>query len=129
MTTTNIKSVTAGDKYIGHRIRQARNEALMTQTKLGEALGVTFQQIQKYENGVNRIGGARFEVIAKALKKPVHWFFANGGGEEKPDLAMVKFLATKDGHLLARNFSLLSQTDRNLVVDLAMRLAAKGRKS
>jgi transcriptional regulator with XRE-family HTH domain len=63
------------DRYVGSRIRARRLGLRMSQTKLGEAIGVTFQQIQKYENGTNRVGSSNLFKIAKALGVDVGYFF------------------------------------------------------
>ena len=63
------------DKYVGGRIRGRRMGIRISQTKLGEAIGVTFQQIQKYESGANRVGASNLAKIAKALSVDVAFFF------------------------------------------------------
>ena len=63
------------DQHIGKRLRQARTIAKMSQTELGEGVGITFQQIQKYENGSNRIGGSRLWSISQFLGLPVSYFY------------------------------------------------------
>jgi transcriptional regulator with XRE-family HTH domain len=73
------------DKYVGSRIRARRVGLRMSQTKLGDAIDVTFQQIQKYENGTNRVGASNLYKIAQALGVDVSFFYqgmpeyANGG--------------------------------------------------
>ena len=69
------RRATAVDAYIGARIRDRRHDLEMSQHALGKALGVTFQQIQKYENGTNRISAARLFEICKALKVPLSSMF------------------------------------------------------
>ena len=75
------------DKYVGGRIRGRRMGIRISQTKLGEAIGVTFQQIQKYESGANRVGASNLAKIAKALNVDVSFFFEEmpneflGGGQ------------------------------------------------
>jgi transcriptional regulator with XRE-family HTH domain len=59
------------DRHVGARVRMRRLLVSMSQEKLGEALGITFQQIQKYEKGANRIGASRLQQIAKILGVPV----------------------------------------------------------
>lgn len=63
------------DKYVGSRVRARRLGLRMSQTKLGDAIGVTFQQIQKYENGTNRIGASNLFKISKTLDVPVSYMF------------------------------------------------------
>jgi transcriptional regulator with XRE-family HTH domain len=71
----NKKKPNPIDVHIGARIRFRRNMIGMSQEKLGEALGITFQQIQKYEKGSNRVGGSRMQHIADTLGVPVSFFF------------------------------------------------------
>jgi transcriptional regulator with XRE-family HTH domain len=78
---TKTKTPKAMDLHVGARIRSRRLMLDVSQTKLGEALGLTFQQIQKYEKGMNRVGASRLAQIADTLKVPVAWFF---GGEGAP---------------------------------------------
>ena len=63
------------DKYVGSRVRARRVGLRISQTKLGEAIGVTFQQVQKYENGTNRIGASNLFKISKTLGVEVSFFF------------------------------------------------------
>ena len=75
MSDTN-KDGSAGE--IGHRIKSLRRSAGLSQANLGNALGVTFQQVQKYERGVNRVGAGRLREIARLLEAPVSTFFDEG---------------------------------------------------
>lgn len=63
------------DVEIGKKVRQRRSEIGMSQERLAELLGVTFQQVQKYEKGVNRIAASRLWAIAAAMKQAVSWFY------------------------------------------------------
>lgn len=63
------------DAHIGRRLREMRGMANMSQEKLAAELGITFQQVQKYENGVNRVAASRLATISKVLKVPVYVFF------------------------------------------------------
>ncbi|MDB5461108.1 MAG: transcriptional regulator, family [Caulobacteraceae bacterium] len=69
------------DRHLGKRLRQRRRMLGQTQQQIAEAVGVRFQQIQKYECGANRISAARLWLLAKALEAPVGSFF-DGLGEE-----------------------------------------------
>ena len=83
------------DVHVGARLRQRRTLLGMNQTNLGNAIGVTFQQVQKYENGMNRISGSRLFALSRVLDVPVEYFFddmpaevaasspAQGGGKAK----------------------------------------------
>ena len=106
------------DKYVGSRVRMRRMMLGMSQEKLADALGLTFQQIQKYEKGTNRISASRLQAISQILDAPVHFFFegapqigkgAHGGGAqglgENPSPAYVTdFLTTSDGLALVKAF-------------------------
>jgi transcriptional regulator with XRE-family HTH domain len=61
------------DILVGTRIKQARHAAKVSQTELGQALGVTFQQVQKYVKGSNRVSAGALQIIAQRLKVPVPW--------------------------------------------------------
>ena len=73
------------DKLVGQNIRIFRKTKGLSQTTLGNALGITFQQIQKYENGVNRVGSGRVAKIAKVLGVPVARFFHNRSTDVEGD--------------------------------------------
>jgi transcriptional regulator with XRE-family HTH domain len=66
------------DKYVGSRVRMRRIMLGMSQEKLGEALGLTFQQVQKYEKGTNRVGASRLQQISEVLQVPVSFLFDGG---------------------------------------------------
>jgi transcriptional regulator with XRE-family HTH domain len=75
MPSRSNKSATKLDKSIGEKIRTHRLKTNMTQEELGRRLRVTFQQIQKYERGINRVGSGRLYEIAEILELPVTSFF------------------------------------------------------
>jgi transcriptional regulator with XRE-family HTH domain len=122
------KSPNPIDKHVGSRVRMRRMMISMSQEKLGERLGITFQQIQKYEKGTNRIGASRLQQIAIVLGVPVSFFFegapvtisASGGLAESPSPAYVSdFLATSDGLALTKAFMKISDPKvRRRIVDL-----------
>lgn len=96
------KSTNEEDKAIGGRMRAARGLKKMTQEELAEKLGLTFQQIQKYEKGVNRIAGGRIRLVCKILDMTPNWLIlgeeiAAGTGREQLELsaAVTRFLASK----------------------------------
>src|SRR5438132_8365488 len=98
------------DKHVGSRVRMRRMMLSMSQEKLGDALGLTFQQVQKYEKGTNRIGASRLQQISNILRVPVAFFFEGvpATSNWKPDAALVgvnEFLANSDGLALIRAFS------------------------
>ena len=72
------------DKHVGSRVRMRRKMLAMSQTKLGDALGLTFQQVQKYENGTNRIGASRLQQISHILQVPVVFFFEGAPNASTP---------------------------------------------
>jgi transcriptional regulator with XRE-family HTH domain len=81
----------------------------LSQEKLGEKLGITFQQIQKYEKGTNRVGASRLQAMASALEVPVSYFFpdtpGDGGGLQEEGAAfMMDFMSTSEGLELSRAF-------------------------
>lgn len=92
------------DQYIAARIREWRIARQITQMELGEALGVTFQQVQKYENGRNRITGGRLDDIARALEITVAELMPPGDGEpdRKPDPVRTMLANRADRALLER---------------------------
>jgi transcriptional regulator with XRE-family HTH domain len=108
----------------------------MSQEKLGEKLGLTFQQVQKYEKGTNRIGASRLQHIAQILKVPVSFFFdgavpkAAEDGSAKPPVAdyVSDFLSSSDGLALTRAFTNIKDSRlRRRVVDLVEEIAGEQR--
>ena len=102
----------------------------MSQEKLADALDISYQQIQKYEQGVNRISASRLQQIAHALQVPESFFFDEMPGEprsvqEKTSASYVSaFLATADGLALAKAFTAIKEAKlRRSIVDLAKQLA------
>jgi transcriptional regulator with XRE-family HTH domain len=75
----NQRSVGKADTELGRRIRLRRVEQHISQTELGDKLGVSFQQVQKYEKGVNRVGASRLQQIATALDVPLTFFYSSDG--------------------------------------------------
>ena len=95
------------DIHVGSKIRMQRNLARMSQSALGDAIGVTFQQVQKYEKGTNRVGASRLQQIAAVLNVPVAIFFEGSVSESSPNdnsQGIMDFLATKQGLELNRSF-------------------------
>ncbi len=83
----SVRAPNPVDVHVGTRVRLRRTLLGMTQTGLGDAIGLTFQQVQKYERGVNRIGSSRLYDLARVLEVPINFFF-----DEMP-----KDVATKYG--------------------------------
>lgn len=125
------------DKHVGSRVRMRRMMLGMSQEKLGDALGLTFQQVQKYEKGTNRIGASRLQQISHILQVPVAFFFegaphvANmpemGSMAEAPSPAYVSdFLATSDGLSLTKAFMRIPDAKlRRRIVDLVEQIAGE----
>jgi|SRR5579884_1166728 len=124
------------DRHVGSRVRMRRMMLGMSQEKLGDALGLTFQQVQKYEKGANRIGASRLQQIAHILQVPVSFFFEGapggsadmmptGGINEAPSPAYVSdFLATADGLSLTKSFMRIKSSKlRRRIVDLVEQIA------
>jgi transcriptional regulator with XRE-family HTH domain len=105
------------DKHVGSRQRMRRLMLDMSQTDIADALGLTFQQVQKYEKGSNRIGASRLQHISQILQVPVPFFFegvpaALGPGPSARETAVsasyvTDFLATSDGLSLVKAFMLI----------------------
>src|SRR5947209_12593543 len=74
-----VRRADARDEEVGRRVRSRRLECRLSQTELANRVGVTFQQVQKYEKGVNRIGAGRLQRIAEALEVPITFFFDGAG--------------------------------------------------
>lgn len=85
------------DKHVGRRIRWRRRELKLSQERLGEMLGLTFQQVQKYEKGVNRISAGRLSDVAKVLDVTISYFYQ--GVDEVGDLAALGVAEGDDGDL------------------------------
>jgi transcriptional regulator with XRE-family HTH domain len=132
--TENKKKPNPIDIHVGSRVRLRRNMLGMSQEKLGESLGITFQQIQKYEKGTNRVGASRLQAIATILGVPVSFFFEDapdmpaiaGGGfrEDNATSYVVDFLNSAEGLQLNRAFVRIADAKvRRRVVDLVKALA------
>jgi transcriptional regulator with XRE-family HTH domain len=125
------------DKHVGSRVRMRRMMLGMSQEKLGDSLGLTFQQVQKYEKGTNRIGASRLQAISHILQVPVAFFFegaphlagtpAPTGLDEAPSPAYVSdFLATSDGLALTKAFMRIADAKlRRRIVDLVRQIAGE----
>ena len=104
------------DKHVGSRVRMRRLMLDMSQTDIAGALGLSFQQVQKYEKGTNRIGASRLQHISQILQAPVPFFFegvtdasgvpptAQGTAEAPSPTYVTDFFATSDGLFLMKAF-------------------------
>jgi len=116
------------DRHIGNRVRTRRITIGMSQEKLGDALGLTFQQVQKYEKGTNRIGASRLLQIAHVLDVSIEFFF-EGLPDTRTgvsgDSAMAEFLMIPESDRLVRGFLRLKDGEaRKKVTDLVDWLAS-----
>ena len=114
-----VRGATPVDAHIGQKIRARRNLLGLSQTELADAAGITFQQIQKYEKGVNRVGASRLQQFSEALGVPPSYFFdglpmvgkkipAPKEGQ-LPEDEIVSFLGTREGAALVRAFMAIKQ--------------------
>jgi transcriptional regulator with XRE-family HTH domain len=127
---TNKRSGDPRDTEIGKRIRALRLERGLSQTELGNLLGVTFQQIQKYEKGANRVAAGRLQRVAEALEVPITFFYAGNTTEthETPETDTVDvglgFLETAGAVRLVRAFSRIQDPEmRRALVELTEKIA------
>jgi transcriptional regulator with XRE-family HTH domain len=129
-----IKTPNPIDKHVGARLRMRRMMVGMSQGKLGDALDVTFQQIQKYEKGTNRIGASRLQQLARVLEVPPAFFFEGApASAETGSMAfaepsgssyVIDFLSTSEGLQLNRAFALIRDAKvRKKIIDLVASLA------
>jgi len=113
---------TAADVGFGQRVRVRRMMLGMSQTDLGAALGVTFQQVQKYERGINRVRAGTLVKLAATLRVPITYFF-EGSNEnsqgEGSEADLIAFMTTHDGLVLCQAFQRIeSKAMRSAVIDL-----------
>ena len=125
------------DAEVGRRVRSRRLECRLSQTELADRIGVTFQQVQKYEKGANRIGASRLQQISQILQVPVSFFFegvpsprseprAEGTGDAPSPAYVSDFLATSDGLALTKAFVRITDAKlRRRIVDLVEQIAGE----
>ena len=112
------------DVHVGRRLRQQRSLLGMSQEKLGEAVELTFQQIQKYERGANRISASRLHQFATVLKIPVTFFFEGLDGEpETPPAADDKMCKRETLELVRAYYNISSPNMRKRLLDLTRSIA------
>jgi transcriptional regulator with XRE-family HTH domain len=122
-TASSTKGTNPVDRHVGSRVRMRRMMLGMSQEKLGDVLGLSFQQLQKYEKGMNRISASRLQHLSQILQVPVPFFFegAPGGPVGVPEAPSYvnEFLATSDGLALAKAFTRIGNAKlRRLIVHL-----------
>lgn len=121
------------DRHVGARVRVRRILAGISQVQLGAALGVTYQQVQKYEKGANRISASRLQQISGVLGVPVDFFFQGAPAAHLPNLGVVdgaemgdvaSFLSTSEGAQMATAFPRIANARvRRRILDLVEALA------
>lgn len=132
----NSRRANAIDVHVGSRVRLRRMVLGMSQEKLGEQLGLTFQQVQKYEKGVNRIGAGRLFDLSHVLGVAIQFFYedapayqidgvSHGGfAERSGDNDIVDFMATREGLELNKAFVRISDARvRRSLIELIRSLA------
>lgn len=125
-----FKNIEPVDRYVGARMRARRKEIGMSQSELGSACDITFQQIQKYEKGVNRVGSSRLAELATALKVDVAYFFDGMPGSKKHvsnngTSLFEQLVRTSDGIALAQAFvGITNKGVRHQIVELTRSIAA-----
>lgn len=122
------------DVHVGSRIRLRRQLLRMSQEKLGDELGVTFQQVQKYERGANRVGASRLYRLSRVLEVPVQFFFEGLNDQESMGMMaendqtpiVYDFIQSSDGVCLAESFSRIKDAKvRRRVLELVRTLASE----
>lgn len=118
------------DVHVGARVKSRSMQMGLSQTKLANKIGITFQQVQKYEKGVNRIGASRIHQIASILEVPPHYLFesplakANAQADHLDASAFGEFCASRDGLALMQAFvKIKNKTTRHKIVKLVEDLA------
>jgi transcriptional regulator with XRE-family HTH domain len=133
MQTAMAKVPNPIDRHVGNRVRMQRILMNMSQEKLGDALGITFQQVQKYEKGVNRISASRLQQISQTLQVPPSFFFQETSGKNGAEVdaaldqsgAVTDFLSTAEGIQLNRAFARIPDPKvRRKIIDLVIALGA-----
>jgi transcriptional regulator with XRE-family HTH domain len=134
----NARRANPMDAHVGSRVRLRRMLLGMSQEKLGEQLGLTFQQVQKYEKGVNRIGASRLFDLAQVLSVPIQFFYDDAppsddvamlqpGMSDKPQEGFViDFLGSREGLELNKAFVRIADPKvRRSIVELVRSLAGE----
>ena len=131
----SAKAPNSVDKHVGSRLRMRRIMLGMSQEKLGGALGLTFQQVQKYEKGTNRVAASRIQQICEILQVPVSFLFEGSPTDiskaadlsEVPSPAYVyDFLATSQGLALTRAFTRITEPKlRRSIVNIVEQIASR----
>jgi transcriptional regulator with XRE-family HTH domain len=110
------KQVTAADRAVGARLHALRKARGLTQTALAEVLGVSFQQVQKYERGQNRIGAGRLRTLAALLEVPISAFYGEG---EEGGGALLQLLHTPHAAELLQAYGAMPAVMRTALLNVA----------
>ncbi len=132
----NARRANSMDVHVGSRVRLRRMLLGMSQEKLGEQLGLTFQQVQKYEKGVNRIGAGRLHELSRVLGVPVQFFYeeapttepsaVSGFAEQPGESYVFDFLGSREGLELNKAFVRIADAKvRRSIVDLVKSMAGE----
>jgi transcriptional regulator with XRE-family HTH domain len=127
-----IKTAKPVDMHVGSRVRMRRLMLRISQEELADALDLSFQQVQKYEKGANRIGASRLEHISRFLQVPVAFFFegasdASASEKDTRSLALMDdFVSSPEGIRLVQSFTQIEDADvRRRIVDLVQAIGSK----
>lgn len=122
MVTLSNKRPNPVDVHVGSRVRLRRNQVGISQQQLAAHLGITFQQVQKYEKGMNRVGASRLQAISSILKVPVSFFFdeaPEGAGNVQSEPTIALPVDGREGLELLRAFARISNSKvRRCVIEL-----------
>lgn len=127
--TLSARATTPLDTHLGRRIRARRNELGLSQDDVAGKLGITFQQLQKYERGANRVSGARLAHLACVLEVEPAYFFAGAPGGRRKSAASIsladELMSTRDGVVIAESFVRIGDpTIRRSIASLVEAMAA-----
>ena len=128
-----IKTPKPVDMHVGSRVRMRRLMLRISQEELADALDLSFQQVQKYEKGMNRIGASRLEHISRFLQVPISFFFEGASGasatskEDARSLVLMDdFVSSSEGLRLVQSFTQIEDADvRRRIVDLVQAIGSK----
>lgn len=132
-TMSGLRTPNAVDLHVGNRLRLRRKELRLSQAALGDKLGVTFQQVQKYEHGTNRVGASRLWDAAQTLGVPVGYFFLGlEGGKADSNVretsAVAQLVNSPDGYKFAEALGGIKQGEvRRQLLEMMRLVASIGR--
>lgn len=118
---TKKKIITS--REIGEKIKKRRKYLKLSQEQLAEILGVTYQQVQRYENGMNKLNAENIQMVADALNVPVSYFYGEGKASMIAEMS-VPYFSSDEGRLLNYFRKIKNSASKNTVIQVA-RLAAK----